>query len=380
VNCGCQEGSRRGASTPSAAVPAGRIRRRCLGLFLLWLLGSWAAVAESSFCGPGREVRLELEKAAALPVSEASAFARNISAFESLRARFPNDLFVHESYQDAVKRFGVEGHLRGLTDEYQTLAAEHPGDLIFRYLYARSLLGRGTYPAIQEMTEILAVHPEFAPAHRMLAEVYAIETFRDAQKERAYRESLLKLCPGSVLSETLTTLLDRSPLLEQAVRLSRENGDPDRVADLARQGLHEDEWRLQRIRPFDWYSLEFKIQNQRQLQAEYWSVWSLEVRCDLKAGRRDQARSLQATMEQRAAQIRMGAGDTYWDALVILGRLYAETGQAEQAAEKVEAMQKVVAARPDPARVAEIEELGKLIRIQGAQGSGADARIPAPPR
>jgi hypothetical protein len=344
---------------------------------LLWWLGSGWALGESGLCGPGGEVRSALEKAAATPVGERSAFDRNISAFAGVRARFPNDLFVHEAYQDAVKRFGVEGHLRGLSDEYQTLAAEHPGDLIYRYLYARSLLGRGTDSAIQEMTQILSGHPEFAPAHRMLAEVYATETFADARKQQAYRESLLKLCPESVLSNPLTALPDPSPLLDQAGRLWGENGNPDRVADLARQGLNDDEWRLQRIRPFDWYSREFKIQNQRQLQAEYWRVWSLEVRCDLKAGRRDQARSLLAAMEQRAAQLRLVAGDTYWDALLILGRLYAETGQAEPAAEKMAAMQKVVAERPDPARVAEIEELGKLIRTQGARGPGADAGIPA---
>jgi hypothetical protein len=380
VNPACQEGLRRGVSTPSAGLRPGRISRRYLALVLLWWLGSGWAVGESSFCGPGGEVRRELEKAAAIPVGEQSAFARNISAFATLRARFPDDLFVHESYQDAVQRFGVEGHLRGLTDEYQTLAAEHPGDLIYRYLYARSLMGRGTYSAIQEMTQILSGHPEFAPAHRILAEVYATGTFADGQKQQAYRESLLQLCPGSVLAKTLTTLPERSPRLAQAGRLWGENADPDRVRELARQGLNDDEWRLQRIRPFDWYSLEFKIQNQRQLQAEYWSVWSLEVRCDLKAGRRDQAHSLLAAMEQRAAQLRMDAGDTYWEALVVLGRLYAETGQGEQAAGKVEAMQKVVAARPDPARVAEIEELGKLIRTQGARGSGEAARIPAPPR
>lgn len=379
MNSPFQEGLRRGASTPSAGLPVGRISRRYLALVLLWWLGSGWAVGESSFCGPGREVRRELEKAAATPVGEQSAFARNISAFATLRARFPSDLFVHESYQDAVKRFGVEGHLRGLTDEYQTLAAEHPGDLIYRYLYARSLMGRGTSSAIQEMTQILSGHPEFAPAHRMLAEVYATETFADARKQQAYRESFLQLCPGSVLSKTLTTLPERSPLLEQAGRLWGENGDPDRVAELARQGLNDDEWRLQRIRPFDWYSLEFKIQNQRQLQAEYWSVWSLEVQCDRKAGRRDQAASLLARMEQRAAQFRMDAGNGYWEALVILGRLYAQTDQGERAAEKVETMREVVAAHPDPARVAQIDELSKLIGTQGATGSPPAVKIRTPP-
>jgi hypothetical protein len=100
------------------------------------------------------------------------------------------------------------------------------------------------------------------------------------------------------------------------------------------------------------------------------------VQCDWKAGRRERARSLVAAMERRAAQLRRDDSD--WDALVILGRLYAETDQGEQAAEKVAAMRKVVRARPDPARAAEIDELSRLIRTQGAAGSGEAVKIPSP--
>jgi hypothetical protein len=138
-----------------------------------------SAFAETHFCQAHPDVRAEIEKAAAIPVADRSAFERNIAAWRALRERYPNDLFVQESYQDAVKRFGIEGYLRVLTDEYQALAAENSGELIYRYLFARSLMGRGTYPAIQEMNEIIASDPGFAPAHRMLAEIYSTEAFRD---------------------------------------------------------------------------------------------------------------------------------------------------------------------------------------------------------
>jgi len=64
-------------------------------------------------------------------------------------------------------------------------------------------------------------------------------------------------------------LPDPSPLVDHAERLLAQHDDPDRIATLALQGIREDEWRLQRIRPFDWYSVEFKRQAQRELQAKY---------------------------------------------------------------------------------------------------------------
>jgi hypothetical protein len=340
--------------------------RACFGFALACLMSSATAEANASFCEPRPEIRAELEKTTAIPISDRRVFDHNIAAWQTLREHYPNDLFVHESYQDALKQFGVEGHLRALTDEYQTLSAEHPGELMYRYLFARSLIGRGTYPAIQEMNEILVANPEFAPAHRMLAGVYSTDVFRDAPKENAERKRFLNLCPGSVLVVYPSPAPDSSSLIEQAERLLSEGGDPDHIADLAQQGLKDDEWRLQKIRPFDWYSVEYKIQNQRQLQAEYWSVWSIQVHCYRRAGKAEKAAELLATMDQRAAQIRTVPGNAYWDALGLLAGLYAEGNQRERAEQKIDAMRKIVAVQPDSARALQIENLEKTIQMRRA--------------
>ena len=86
---------------------------------------------------------------------------------------YPNDLWVNERYQDAVQQYGIEGHVRKLTEEYQVLSMQHPDDPLYSYLYSRSLMGRNTPAAAQQMTEIVAEHPDFAPAHGSLAEIYA---------------------------------------------------------------------------------------------------------------------------------------------------------------------------------------------------------------
>ena len=90
-------------------------------------------------------------------VSGPSDFDRGIGpAGRAPPAAIPDDLWVNQRYQDAVQQYGIEGHLRKLTEEYQVLSMQHPDDLIYSYLYARSLMGRNTSSAIQQMTEIVA--------------------------------------------------------------------------------------------------------------------------------------------------------------------------------------------------------------------------------
>ena len=112
-------------------------------------------------------------------VTGPSDFDRALAPLLALRQRYPNDLWVNERYQDAVQQYGIEGHLRKLTEEYQVLSMQHPDEVMYSYLYARSLMGRNTSSATQQMTEIVASHPDFAPAHGSLAEIYASAAFRD---------------------------------------------------------------------------------------------------------------------------------------------------------------------------------------------------------
>ncbi len=332
-----------------------------LRLALFALLSSATAWAgQPSLCEPAARIRAELVKAAALPVADPTAFEQNVAPFQALRERFPGNLFVHERYQDAVQQYGIEGHLRQLTQDYQNLTLEHSGDLMYRYLFARSLIGRGTISALQHMNDILAERPDFAPAHRALAEIYGSDTFHDAAKEKIEQEKLFSLCPGAVLARRPVPLPEPSPLIEHAEKLFLQNGEPSRVAAMALEGLRADEWRLQRTRPFDWYSVEYKRQSQRKLRAEYWRVWSLQVRCYRKAGRLKEAADLLQVMEQRAT-LAASSDPSYWDALATLARLYAEAGQKTQAAQKLDDLQQFMARHPNNSHAAQLDDLRKLI-------------------
>jgi hypothetical protein len=162
------------------------------------------------------------------------------------------------------------------------------------------------------------------------------------------------------------TVPSPSPLLDAAERLLAEGGSADRVEALALQGIRADEWRLQRLRPFDWYSADDKRQAQRELLASYWRLWSLQVRCHRKTGRGDQANQLLTRMERRAAALDKSREPAYWDALTTLARLYAEGGQKELATRKLEGLRQVLAAQPDPQHAAQLEKLQQVIAGSGS--------------
>lgn len=322
------------------------------------------AQAQSKACGPTPEIRSQLERTRVV-VTGASDFDRGLASLVALRQRYPKDLWVNERYQDAVQQYGIEGHLRRLIEEYQVLSMQHPDDEIFSYLYARSLMGRNTSSAIQQLTEITAQHRDYAPAYGSLAEIYGSAAFHDEVKERIERERFFELCPESrtnvsLLQQRPAALPEPSPLIDQAEDLLQQNADPDRIVAMAEQGIRDDEWRLQRIRPFDWYSVDYKRQSQRDLQTKYWRVWAVEVRCQRAAGRTQKATELIGVMEQRAASLQKQSDPVYWDALATLALLYEEGNQKDLAAQKLNSMQLFLTAHSDSHRAAQLAALRKL--------------------
>ncbi len=221
------------------------------------------------------------------------------------------------------------------------------------------------------MNELLEAHPDFAPAHRTLAEIYGAEAFRDAQRERSERQKYLAACPEGTFTRRPPSVPSVTPRLEQAERLLAAGGEPDRIIKMTNHGLQELEWRSQRIRAFDWYSLDYKRQDARELRARYWQAWPIQVRCYRKAGRPEKANGLLAYMEQRVAPLRRESGSAYWDAVYTLARLYAEGKQAEQVSRKLNELQQLMAESQDkdPAqrilRTARIEDLRKMIAGPG---------------
>ncbi len=319
--------------------------------------------AWSAECSLSPEIRSELAKTSNLTALP-SDFDSKVAPLLALRQRHPDDLLVHELYQDAVQRYGIEGHLRKLTEEYQILSMQHPDDLTYDYLYARSLMGRNTPAAIREITKLLEGHPNFAPGHRSLAEIYSAAAFRNDDKEKTEREHFLALCPGAILQQRPGPLPEPSPLVDQAERLLEQNGDPGHVTAMAQQGIRDDEWRLQRIRPFDWYSVEYKRESQRDLQEKYWKVWSIDVRCDRRAGHPERAAEVLAAMGQRAESLARHSDPAYWDAVATLVSLYEEGNQRDAATRELDSMQRFLIRHPDPQRTAQLEELRKRLAEQ----------------
>ncbi len=272
-------------------------------IFLIALLTSVSAwCASPAACGPASEIQASLQKAAAA-AKEPADFDHKIAPFVALRQRYPNDLFVHT-----------------------------------------------------------AANPNFAPAHRTLAEIYGSETFPDARKLKVEQQKLLALCPSSSLVKRPSALPALSPLLERAEHLLTMNSvDLNAIVDMALQGVRDDEWRLQRIRPFDWYSVDFKRQSQRELQSRYWRLWTLQVRCYRKAGQTQKATDVLASMDQRVNSFRKSNDAFYWGLLSTLATLYAEGKQKEQATQKLQQMEQLLVEHPDAGRATMLEDLRKQV-------------------
>ncbi len=269
---------------------------------------------------------MEFQKAAALAAAVADPFGAldKAAPFLAVRNRHPDNLFAHESYQDAVNDYGIEGHLRLLHKDYQELDFKHPGDPMYHYLYLRTLAGRGTLGAIQGLNQLLAEHPDFAPGHRTLAEIYATTAFRDAGKEKLERARYLDACPGGKFTSWPPPIPDRSPLIIEAERALAAAADPERVIAMTIQGLKELEWRSQRIRAFDWYTLDFKRQDASELRGHYWRAWAIQVRGYRKAGQAERAGQLLGAMNHRAALLVNTPGPEYRTALETLAGLNSE--------------------------------------------------------
>ena len=109
-----------------------------------------------------------------------------------------------------------------------------------------------------------------------------------------------------------------------AERSLADGANPERVIAMTIQGLKELEWRSQRIRAFDWYTLDYKRQDARELRGHYWEAWAVQVRCYRKAGDTENAGRLLRAMEHRAALLKNTAGPEYTTATETLAGLHAE--------------------------------------------------------
>jgi len=153
--------------------------------------------------------------------------------------------------------------------------------------------------------------------------------------------------------------------MDAAERLLADGGDLEQVEAMALRSIQDDEWRLQRMRPFDWYGVDEKREAQRALLTNYWRLWSLQVRCHRKAGRQGRATETLAQMERRVAALARSREPqpAYWNALATLARLHAEGGQPDLAIQKIAQLQQLLAQQPNPDRAAQLSTLQQEIDL-----------------
>jgi len=344
---------------------------RCIISSLALFPAAWC-VEPANFCQPSPEVATALEKAETASTAVTGPFAAldRAAPFLAVRDQYPDSLFAHQRYQDAIHEYGIEGHLQLLDKQYAELESKHKDNPMYHYLVLRAMVGRNTPAAIRGLDEILAQNPDFAPAHQTLAEIYGTEAFRQPEKERSEKEKYLAACPGGTFTKRPPPIPEVSTLLEQAERLLAEGGDPDKIIEMTYQGLRELNWRSQRIRAFDWYSRDYKIQDARQLRLRYWQAWPIEVRCHRKAGRAPEANQLLARLERELITLRaVSPGPQYWNAVYTLAQLSIEGGETDRASQKLNELQELARDDQDPAEQKRLGGQLEKLRATVAQAS-----------
>ena len=321
------------------------------------LAASEALSAPQKLCEPSPQIQQEIARASSATPAKGS-FEELTAPFKALRERFPNDLFAHVRYQDAVNEHGIEGHLKGLTEEYLALRDAHRGELLYQYLLGRTLEGRNTRQAIAAMEEVLATDANFAPARRTLAEIYGSKAFQDRQREAAERAKLEQLCPRTAIAARPAPPPAKSELWSRAEALLKQPRSDERVPELVYQALAQDEWRLQRIRPYDWYTPSYKKEQGQALQIEYWNGWRMLVQHCWKTDQTAKADELLSEMQGRLTRLEKDpTSEVYWTGATTLVALYAQGKQPAKARETLARMQASLKAKPDAKRAADLARL-----------------------
>ncbi|MEX2261560.1 MAG: redoxin family protein [Bryobacteraceae bacterium] len=107
-------------------------------------------------------------------------------------------------------------------DEYDSLLAKMPRDRAILYAAARAKYSRKTAEAIKHLQAALALQPRLGPAHALLAEIYASQSFRDKQKMREHLDDYAKSCPDSVDLSYAYGWLDDTDLQRSIADRARE--------------------------------------------------------------------------------------------------------------------------------------------------------------
>jgi thiol-disulfide isomerase/thioredoxin len=147
----------------------------------------------------GQECEAPPDVAAAIKAAQLSPqnpLDERIAAARNVRNRFSEDYFAHRFYQDMF--LSKELYSGTIQSEYRALLDEHPDNLLYQTLYARTLKGTNTPESLRILENILRQDSNYVAARLKLIEIYSAPKFRDEQKLAANQEAYWQACPESL--------------------------------------------------------------------------------------------------------------------------------------------------------------------------------------
>ncbi len=191
-------------------------------------IGSAAQAQTTLPCEASPEVKQALQN---LP--DASDRTARINNLRALLERFPDDLFVHQRYQDAAM-YPAASDRDAIIAEYRALAERHPGSTLYDYLAVRPQIGVKTKELIPRFEKLTSAVPS---AYLNLVNIYQSPNFKDPKKARENLEGFMKACPSSIRAFAYLRSMEPSDFLRQSTerlrRLLTETNDPDSLSSFS---------------------------------------------------------------------------------------------------------------------------------------------------
>lgn len=175
-------------------------------------------------CGPsGSTLRIldQLQSPDDMRLSATERRARKIELLQSGFRTSPDDVFLHEAYQNL--RIGdMEADRPPVIEEYERLLDRHPNDPVYLYLAASAQLGRNTKQAISRLERAIELSPSFGLPHLLLAQIYSARAHADAIKVKEHLQRFEYVCPECVRTfSTLRWSKDTDLIARTATRIRR---------------------------------------------------------------------------------------------------------------------------------------------------------------
>ncbi|HET6373261.1 MAG TPA: redoxin domain-containing protein [Candidatus Polarisedimenticolia bacterium] len=217
---------------------------------LLWMTFTASVVAgrpatPNATCEPSPAIRKALQEANGEDdgtLRPTQLFEQRLARLRALRAKHPDDLFVHLRYQ-SLSKAAPGANLEPLIAEYKERLESRPEDPSSRFLLASVLVGRDTEKAMELLDQVVRQKPDLARAHFELVRIAQMPSHGDKAKALAHLEKYMELCPSTLDAFEVLRSVDDPALLEASARRLRAALDRAKDSDSLR--YYESLWRLE---------------------------------------------------------------------------------------------------------------------------------------